>query len=117
MLQLAPKLSTVQRGQLAVAANQVEVDTNQIEVARSQYAIGLNQIFQDGKPLADRLGSLCNSAPPPQFDQVCGQARAAADSFNQSFDRGRKIFLPYKRAVQDELSHQSEMVRRMENQN
>jgi len=113
MLRVAPTLSNVQRGQLAVAANQIEVGTNQIEVARSQYAIALNQIDQDAEPIAAQLERFCDSPQGPQFADACGPAKAEVTEFRASMVRGRKVFLPYRQAVQDEMARQSAMIEKM----
>jgi hypothetical protein len=114
MLRIAPTLSDVQRNQLIVAANQVEVGTNQIEVARSQYAIELNQLDRDAEPIADQLQRFCDSQQGTQFTEPCGPAKAAVTEFRSSTIRGRKVFLPYRQAVQDEIARQTAMIQQMD---
>lgn len=113
MLRLAPTLSSIQRNELIVAANQIEVGTNQIEVARSQYAIELNQIFQDAEPLADQLEQFCNSPQGARYSQPCVPAQATANEFRTSMARGRKVFLPYRQAVHDDIARQTAMIQQM----
>jgi hypothetical protein len=112
MLRVAHTLSDLQRDQLSVAANQVEVGTNQIEVARTQYVIGLNGIAQDAANLVQQLNGSCG-APAPDFYQVCGNAIRVVADFNASLAHARSVFMPYKQAVQTELDRQSAMIQRM----
>ena len=108
-----PAHSEPERGQLIVAANQLEVGTNQIDVARSQYAIGLNQIIQQATPIADGLERFCGSPQGVQFARPCGDARAAATDYRSAFAHDRSSFIGYKQAVQDELNRQTAMIQRM----
>jgi hypothetical protein len=113
MAQRAPGLSERDRNQAIASANQVIVGTNQIAVARSQYAIPLNQIVQQGSPLATEVQRFCGSAQAQALARPCAQATAAATDFQSAVVHGVTVFNGYKRAIQDDLSRQDQMVRKM----
>ncbi|MBP2277834.1 MULTISPECIES: hypothetical protein [Sphingomonas] len=103
----APSLSGVQRGQLAVAANQVEVGTNQIEVVRSQYAIRLNGIVDDARAAANPVAKFCPAQVPAMFAKPCAKAKAATTRFATAFQQGTASFTPQKQRVQIEIDRQN----------
>jgi hypothetical protein len=113
MLQMAPTLSDYDRNRLVVAADQVENGTNQIDLACSNYVLALNQIVQTAGPIAQTLQGFCGSPQGASFAQPCGPAKAAAAEYQATVTRGHTIFLGYKQAVQEALSRQASMIRRM----
>jgi hypothetical protein len=113
MIEIAPSLSAAQRNNLTVSANQVVVGTNHVEVARAQYAIGLDQIVQQARPLAEQVERFCSSPAGTQFSLPCAKATDAVNNLKNAVASGASTFGGYKQSVQDELKRQAAMIERM----
>lgn len=111
--QLARMAAGGDRSQAIASANQIVLAANQIEVARTRYAIGLNQIVQKGAPLATEIQRFCASAEAEKLAAPCAQAAAAATVFQSAEVRAFTVFNGQKRAIQDDLARQNELVRKM----
>jgi hypothetical protein len=114
MLQAAPSMGEVQRGQLDVAANQVVVGSNQIEVSRQQYANGLNSIIEGVKADADRMTRLCAGNPSGALFQSCKNGLAAVNEFAAAVAKGRTSFTPQKVRIEAEIKRQEELAAKID---
>jgi hypothetical protein len=114
MLRLSPNLSYVDRGQLGVAASQVEVGTSQIEAGRSQYAIRLNNVIEDAAPLFKQLSNVCIVEATGQFATPCIEAKRALTEMGAAVRRGQSKFTPYKQQVQAEIDRQEVMIHQID---
>lgn len=106
----APTLSDVPRGQLSVAAHQIEIQTNQILIQRDQYAANLSQMSDQIARKVAQVSQICTPPISPQLVNPCTDAEQATRGFQTVYERARSTFKPLKTRIEAELREQQRLL-------